>query len=43
MSVKYGFIGVCAGFAFAILVVFLAARWNVTPIAGTFITDVRGR
>jgi hypothetical protein len=43
MSVKYGFLGACAGLAFAILVVFLAARWNLMPIAGTFITDARGR
>jgi hypothetical protein len=43
MSVKYGFLGACAGLAFAILVVLLAARWNLMPIPGTFITDARGR
>jgi hypothetical protein len=39
MSVKYRFMGACAGFVFAILIVFLAARWNGTHIPETFITQ----
>jgi hypothetical protein len=43
MKVKYGVIGACAGIAFAIIVVLVAARWNETHPLGTFITDARGR
>jgi len=34
--------GACAGFAFAIIIVFLAARLSETLIPGTFITDHAG-
>jgi hypothetical protein len=43
MRVKYGVIGACAGFAFAIIIVFLAARWSGTPTPEAFKTDTRGR
>jgi hypothetical protein len=43
MRVKYGVMGACAGFAFAIMIVFLGGWWSGTHIAGTNITDARGR
>jgi len=42
MRVKYGVMGACAGFAFAIIIVF-AARSSETGTPETFITDARGR
>ena len=41
-DVKYEVMGACAGFAFAIIIVFLAARLSETLIPGTFITDHAG-
>ena len=35
-DVNYGVMGACAGFAFAIIIVFLAARLSETLIPGTF-------
>ncbi len=43
MGMKYGAIGAFAGLVFALLIVFVAARWNGTHMPKAVLIDGRGQ